>query len=70
MRDVAVLQLNHITFAREEPRRMAEFWMRLLDRYCAEQRGQTTSAVRSRDRSRIRSTSTFVPMTANQRSSG
>jgi predicted enzyme related to lactoylglutathione lyase len=36
-----VLRLNHITFACEEPARVAEFWTRLLDGYSTEQSGQT-----------------------------
>jgi predicted enzyme related to lactoylglutathione lyase len=36
-----VLRLNHITFACEEPRRVAEFWTHLLDGYSAEPSGQT-----------------------------
>jgi predicted enzyme related to lactoylglutathione lyase len=38
--DSGVLQLNHITFACDEPARVAEFWTALLDGYSAEQRGQ------------------------------
>jgi predicted enzyme related to lactoylglutathione lyase len=34
-----VVRLNHITFACEDPERMAEFWTQLLDGYTAEQRG-------------------------------
>lgn len=37
----AVLRLNHITFACEEPERVAEFWTQLLDGYSAEPSGQT-----------------------------
>jgi catechol 2,3-dioxygenase-like lactoylglutathione lyase family enzyme len=37
----AVLGLNHITFACEDPRRAAEFWTQLLDGYSAEPSGQT-----------------------------
>jgi predicted enzyme related to lactoylglutathione lyase len=36
-----VLRLNHITFACDEPQRVAEFWTQLLDGYSAEQSGQT-----------------------------
>jgi predicted enzyme related to lactoylglutathione lyase len=36
-----VLRLNHITFACEEPQRVAEFWTTLLDGYSAEPSGQT-----------------------------
>ena len=36
-----MLRLNHITFACEEPQRVAEFWTKLLDGYSAEQSGQT-----------------------------
>jgi predicted enzyme related to lactoylglutathione lyase len=36
-----VLRLNHITFACEEPRRVAEFWTQALDGYSAEPSGQT-----------------------------
>jgi predicted enzyme related to lactoylglutathione lyase len=35
-----VLRLNHITFACEEPQRMAEFWTQVLDGYSAEPSGQ------------------------------
>jgi predicted enzyme related to lactoylglutathione lyase len=34
-----VLRLSHITFACEEPQRVAEFWTELLDGYSAEQSG-------------------------------
>jgi predicted enzyme related to lactoylglutathione lyase len=34
-----VLRLNHITFACEEPQRVAEFWIELLDGYTAERSG-------------------------------
>jgi predicted enzyme related to lactoylglutathione lyase len=34
-----VLRLNHITFACEEPQRVAEFWTELLDGYTAERSG-------------------------------
>jgi predicted enzyme related to lactoylglutathione lyase len=37
----AVLRLNHITFACEEPHRVAEFWTQLLDGYTAEPSAQT-----------------------------
>src|SRR5436305_4846293 len=40
-RMAAVLRLNHITFACERPRRVAEFWTQLLDGYSAEASGQT-----------------------------
>jgi predicted enzyme related to lactoylglutathione lyase len=40
-KDARVLRLNHITFACEDPARVAEFWMQLLDGYAAEQSGQT-----------------------------
>jgi predicted enzyme related to lactoylglutathione lyase len=36
-----VLRLNHITFACQEPGRVAEFWAELLDGYTAEASGQT-----------------------------
>jgi predicted enzyme related to lactoylglutathione lyase len=36
-----VLRLNHITFACENPQRVAEFWTQLLDGYSAEPSGQT-----------------------------
>ena len=36
-----MLRLNHITFACEEPQRVAEFWTQLLDGYSAQQSGQT-----------------------------
>jgi predicted enzyme related to lactoylglutathione lyase len=36
-----VLRLNHITFACEDPQRVAEFWTQLLDGYSAESTGQT-----------------------------
>jgi predicted enzyme related to lactoylglutathione lyase len=36
-----VLRLNHITFACDEPGRVAEFWTELLDGYSAEPSGQT-----------------------------
>jgi predicted enzyme related to lactoylglutathione lyase len=36
-----LLRLNHITFACDEPRLVAEFWTQLLDGYSAEPRGQT-----------------------------
>jgi predicted enzyme related to lactoylglutathione lyase len=36
-----VLRLNHITFACDEPQRVAEFWTELLDGYTAERSGQT-----------------------------
>jgi predicted enzyme related to lactoylglutathione lyase len=36
-----VLQLNHITFACDEPQRVAEFWSELLDGYSAEPAGQS-----------------------------
>jgi predicted enzyme related to lactoylglutathione lyase len=36
-----VVRLNHITFACEDPRRVAEFWTELLDGYSAEASGQT-----------------------------
>src|SRR5919197_701982 len=36
-----MLRLNHITFACEEPERVATFWCQLLDGYEAEQSGQT-----------------------------
>src|SRR3954453_22237505 len=39
-----MLRLNHITFACEEPHRVAEFWSRLLDGYSAEESGQTSFA--------------------------
>jgi predicted enzyme related to lactoylglutathione lyase len=39
--DARVLRLNHITFACEEPQRVAEFWTELLDGYTAEPDGQT-----------------------------
>jgi predicted enzyme related to lactoylglutathione lyase len=39
--DAGVLRLNHITFACEDPKRMAEFWTRLLDDYSAVPSGQT-----------------------------
>ena len=35
-----MLRLSHITFACEEPRRVAEFWTQLLDGYAAEQSGE------------------------------
>jgi predicted enzyme related to lactoylglutathione lyase len=35
-----VLWLNHITFACEEPRRVAEFWAAMLDGYSAESSGE------------------------------
>lgn len=35
-----MLRLNHITFACEEPQRVAEFWTELLDGYSAEQTGE------------------------------
>jgi predicted enzyme related to lactoylglutathione lyase len=35
-----VLRLNHITFACENPERVAEFWTALLDGYSAERSGQ------------------------------
>ena len=34
-----MLRLNHITFACEEPQRVAEFWTELLDGYTAERSG-------------------------------
>jgi predicted enzyme related to lactoylglutathione lyase len=34
-----VLRLNHITFACEEPQRVAEFWTALLDGYASDGRG-------------------------------
>jgi predicted enzyme related to lactoylglutathione lyase len=37
----AVLRLNHITFACEEPRRVAAFWTQLLDGYSAEASRET-----------------------------
>jgi len=37
----AVLRLNHITFACEDPQRVAEFWTQLLDGYSAEPSGET-----------------------------
>jgi predicted enzyme related to lactoylglutathione lyase len=37
--DRGVLRLSHITFACEEPQRVAEFWTELLDGYSAEQSG-------------------------------
>jgi predicted enzyme related to lactoylglutathione lyase len=37
--DALVLRLNHITFACEQPRRVAEFWTTLLDGYTAEPSG-------------------------------
>jgi predicted enzyme related to lactoylglutathione lyase len=37
---LVVLRLNHITFACDEPARVAEFWTRLLDGYTAEQSGE------------------------------
>jgi hypothetical protein len=40
-KDAAVLRLSNITFACEEPGRVADFWTALLDGYTAEQRGQT-----------------------------
>jgi predicted enzyme related to lactoylglutathione lyase len=36
-----VLRLNHITFACDNPARVAEFWTTLLDGYVAEPSGQT-----------------------------
>jgi predicted enzyme related to lactoylglutathione lyase len=36
-----MLRLNHITFACEEPRGVAEFWTKLLDGYSAEPSGQS-----------------------------
>jgi predicted enzyme related to lactoylglutathione lyase len=39
-----VLQLNHITFACEEPQRLAEFWSELLDGYTAEAAGRSWRA--------------------------
>jgi predicted enzyme related to lactoylglutathione lyase len=39
--DYVVLRLNHITFACEEPERVAEFWSQALDGYRAEPRGST-----------------------------
>jgi predicted enzyme related to lactoylglutathione lyase len=36
-----LLRLNHITFACEEPRRVAAFWTQLLDGYSAEPSGDT-----------------------------
>jgi len=38
---VTVLRLNHITFACEDPARVAEFWTQLLDGYTADRSGQT-----------------------------
>jgi predicted enzyme related to lactoylglutathione lyase len=35
----SVLRLNHITFACDEPRRVAEFWTQLLDGYTTEASG-------------------------------
>jgi predicted enzyme related to lactoylglutathione lyase len=40
-KDPGVLKLNRITFACEEPRRVAEFWAELLDGYTAEASGDT-----------------------------
>src|SRR5919197_4656756 len=37
-----MLRLNHITFACEEPQRVAAFWCELLDGYDAVQSGQTS----------------------------
>jgi predicted enzyme related to lactoylglutathione lyase len=36
-----VLRLNHITFAAEEPGRLAEFWAQVLDGYSAEDAGDS-----------------------------
>jgi len=38
--DAVVLRLNHITFACDDPGRVAEFWTQLLDGYSAEPQGQ------------------------------
>jgi predicted enzyme related to lactoylglutathione lyase len=40
----SMLRLNHITFACEDPRRVAEFWTQLLDGYSTEPSGQTCFA--------------------------
>jgi predicted enzyme related to lactoylglutathione lyase len=42
--DDHVLQLNHVTFACEEPQRVAEFWSALLDGYTAEPAGPSWRA--------------------------
>jgi predicted enzyme related to lactoylglutathione lyase len=39
-KDAVVLRLNHITFACEQPQRVAEFWTELLDGYTAERSGE------------------------------
>jgi predicted enzyme related to lactoylglutathione lyase len=39
-----MLRLNHITFACEDPRRVAEFWAELLDGYTAEPSGESWRA--------------------------
>jgi predicted enzyme related to lactoylglutathione lyase len=40
----SMLRLNHITFACEDPQRVAEFWTQLLDGYSAEPSGETCFA--------------------------
>jgi predicted enzyme related to lactoylglutathione lyase len=39
-----VLRLNHITFACDDPQRVAEFWAQVLDGYTAEPRGESWRA--------------------------
>jgi len=39
-----VLRLNHITFACDDPHRVAAFWAQLLDGYSAERSGQSSFA--------------------------
>src|ERR687889_1867643 len=42
--DPRVLRLNHITFAADDPQRLAEFWSELLDGYTAQQAGSSWRA--------------------------
>jgi predicted enzyme related to lactoylglutathione lyase len=39
-----MLRLNHVTFAAEDPRRLAEFWTKLLDGYKADASGEDVLA--------------------------
>jgi predicted enzyme related to lactoylglutathione lyase len=41
----AVLQLDHITFAAMEPKRLAEFWSEVLDGYSAQDAGGSWKAI-------------------------
>jgi predicted enzyme related to lactoylglutathione lyase len=43
-KDPRVLRLNHITFAADEPQRLAEFWAEALDGYSAQQAGTSWRA--------------------------